>query len=212
MWGGARAGVCSPISPVLRGPFRSEDRSDNPLSPCRNRPAPPSSKPWVGGSIPSRRANLFMRFRGCPRLQAQRGHRECRCGCCGPPPTRAPEAPAERWATRAYASHSANPIRRIWPDLPRLNGDRTLPSRTPGPHANRRPGNGDGGARGAPLGREYRCPPHSRQTAAPAERSGAASRASARGQPVGGEPGGLEAGGGRNAARWARSGFRPDPA
>ena len=44
-------------TPVLRGPFRSEDRSADPLSPHRNRPGPPSSKPDAGGSSPPRRAN-----------------------------------------------------------------------------------------------------------------------------------------------------------
>jgi hypothetical protein len=57
----APAGMGQPRSPVPGGPFRSEDRSDDSLSPCRNRPGPPSSKPWVGGSSPSRRATRKLR-------------------------------------------------------------------------------------------------------------------------------------------------------
>ncbi len=47
-------------SHVLRGPFRSEDRSADPLSPRRNRLGSASSKSWVGSSSLPRRANTPM--------------------------------------------------------------------------------------------------------------------------------------------------------
>jgi len=55
-----RAGAAAKEAPFLREPFRSEDRSDDPPSPRRNRPGPPSSKPDAGGSSPPRRANTPM--------------------------------------------------------------------------------------------------------------------------------------------------------